>query len=127
MGTDNVCSLKVQVRVRELGSYGGCPGVLNSDTPSARSAYSRHDGGILPDQVTEDFSPEHLQELKSRFYHTRVSVTHEERIQIEEQTRDQDNSDQQQERRKRPTASVVGGISKMKIKKKRQESTRTTI
>ncbi len=46
-----------------------------------------------------------------------MSVTQEERIQIEEQTRDQDNSDQwQQEWRKRLTASVVGGIAKMKEK-----------
>ncbi len=42
------------------------------DTPAARS---RHDGGILPDQVTEDLSPEHLQELNSSFYATRVFVT----------------------------------------------------
>ncbi len=87
------------------------------DTPAARSAYSRHDRGILPDQVTEDLSPKHLQELNSSFYATRVFVTQEERKQIEEQTRDQDNSDQwQQERRKRLTASVVGGIAKMKEK-----------
>ncbi len=98
------------------------------DTPAAHSAYSRHYGGILSDQVTEDFSPEQLAtRTKICFYHTRVSVTQEERIQIEEQTRDQDNSDQwQQERRKQLTASVVGGIAKMKGKKK-QESTSTTI
>ncbi len=49
----------------------------------------------------------------------RVFVTQEEREKIEEQTRDQDSSDQwQQERRKRLTASVVGGIAKMKEKQK---------
>ncbi len=82
----------------------------------------------MPDQVTEDLSPEHLQELNSSFYAMRVFVTQEEREKIEEQTRDQDNSDQwQQERRKRLTASVVGGIAKMKEKTNKQESTSTTI
>ena len=38
------------------------------DTAAARSAYSRHDGGIQPDQVS-------LEELKSSFYQTRVAVT----------------------------------------------------
>ncbi len=95
------------------------------DTPAACSAYSRHDGGIFPDQVTEDLSPEHLQELNSSFYATRVFVTQEEREQIEEQTRDQDNSDQwQQERRKRLTASVVGGIGKMKEKTQKKTEAR---
>ncbi len=51
-----------------------------------------------------------------------MSVTQKERIQIEEQTRDQDNSDQwQQERRKWLTASVVGGIAKMKEKTKKSK------
>ena len=81
---------------------------------AARSAYSRHHEGILPDQLTEDIYLEHLQELKSSFYQTRVSVTQKGRVLIEEQTRDQANSCQwKQERRKRPTASVVGGIAKM--------------
>ncbi len=51
-----------------------------------------------------------------------MSVTQEERISIEQQTRDQDYSDQwQQERRKRLTASVVGGIAKLKEKTKKSK------
>ncbi len=39
----------------------------------------------MPDQVvTEDIPSEHLQELKSSFYHTREFVTQEARIHIEE-------------------------------------------
>ncbi len=98
------------------------------DTAAARSAYSRHDGGISPDQVTEDISAEHLQELKSSFYNTRVLVTQEERVLIEMQTRDQAESDQwKQERRKRTTASSAGGIAKMREKMKRSKKVQSLL
>ncbi len=29
------------------------------DSIQARQAYSRHDGGISPDEINEDISPEH--------------------------------------------------------------------
>jgi hypothetical protein len=91
------------------------------DTHAARMAYSRHDGGITPDQVTEDISPESLEELKSSFYQTKVVITTEETQQIEEQTRDQaDNEKWRYERRKRLTASTVGGIAKMNNKKEQK-------
>ena len=62
------------------------------DTTAAHGAYSRHDGGIAPDQVTEDISPNILEGLKSSFYHAHK---------IEQQTRDQaDNECWKCERRK---------------------------
>ena len=93
-----------------------------NDTTAARSAYSRHDDGIQPEQVTEDISEESLQELKSSFFRTRVAVTTEEAKRIEEQTRDQiDNEEWGYERRKRITASVAGGIAKMKEKTRKSK------
>ena len=93
-----------------------------NDTAAARSAYSRHDNGIQPEQVAEDISPESLEELKSSFYRTRVAITQEEARQIEEETRDQmENEKWSYERRKRITASVVGGIAKMREKTKRSK------
>ena len=90
------------------------------NSAAARKAYSRHDGGIAPDEVIEDISLESLEELKSSFYRTKVVVTREEAQKIEEQTRDQaDNEEWEYERRKRLTASNVGGIAKMKNSTKR--------
>lgn len=90
-----------------------------NDTAAARSAYSRHDDGIQPEQITENISSESLHELKSTFYRTRVTVTQEEARKIEEETRDQ--IDNEQWRRKRITASMVGGIAKMKQTTKRSK------
>ena len=85
------------------------------DTAVARSAYNRHDGGIEPDQVTEDVTPEELAEEKARYYRTYVAVSQVQIKEIEEQTRDQADSDYWRlERRKRITASQVGGIAKMR-------------
>ena len=83
------------------------------DTPAARRAYSRHEGGITPDDITEDLSQESLDQLKSSFYETKVVITSEEAKKIEQQTRDQADSDEwKSEIRKRITASKVGGICK---------------
>lgn len=81
------------------------------DTPAARRAYNRHDGGITPDEVTDDISAE-LEQLKSSYYETRVAITEEDATKLEEQTTQQ--ADRQYERRKRIMASRVGGIAKMK-------------
>ena len=87
----------------------------NDKSAQARKAYSRHDGGLSPDEIDEDISLEHLEELKTGFYQTKVVITSEEAKQIELQTRDQvDNQQWMNERRKRLTASVVGAIAKMK-------------
>ena len=95
------------------------------DTPAARRAYSRHDGGITPDDITEDLSQESLDQLKSSFYETKVVITSEEAKKIEQQTRDQADSDEwKSERRKRITASKVGGICKMREKTKRSNKVR---
>lgn len=90
------------------------------DTTAARRAYSRHDGGITPDEVIQDVSPERLEELKSSFYQSNVVITRDEAEKIEQQTRDQaDNKEWKHERRKRVTASRAGGIAKMKNSTKR--------
>ena len=93
------------------------------DTTAARRAYSRHDGGIAPDQVTEDISPYSLEGLKSSFYQTKVVITREDAHKIEQQTRNQeDNEYWKCERRKKLTASTVGGIAKMKETTKRSKN-----
>ena len=81
------------------------------DSSQARLAYSRHDGGISPDELNEDISPEHLDELKQGFYQTKQVATPREVTQIENDTRQQaDCTEWLIERRKRITASMVGGL-----------------
>ena len=82
---------------------------------SALKAYNRRDGGIEPEEVMEDISPETLEDLKTSFYSTKVTVTEEEAQNIAANTAAQGQSEEwAKERRKRLTASVVGGILKMK-------------
>ena len=90
------------------------------DSTQARQAYSRHDGGILPNKVNNDISPEHIDELKQGFYQTKVVVTPREVTQIEDVTRQQAGCPEWLiERRKRIMASMVGGIAKMRSTTKR--------
>ncbi len=85
------------------------------DTAAARSAYNRRDDGITPEEVTEDVPLEHLKNLQTTFYDTKVVVTQEEAMEIEENTRNQAESmEWLVERRKRLTASKVGSIAKMR-------------
>jgi hypothetical protein len=99
--------VKKQRRVRKYSQ--------KNNTVRARKAYSRHDGELTPDDVDDDISKEHLEELKDGFYETKVVVTSEEAKEIEQQTRDQaDSYEWIGERRKRLTASVVGSIAKMR-------------
>ena len=84
------------------------------ESSEARKAYSRHDDGLLP-EIDDDISPEHLKELKKSFCETKVIVTPEEAIKIQQDTRDQADCEKWIiERRKRITASVVGSIAKMR-------------
>lgn len=86
----------------------------------ARRSYSRHDGGIEPDDVSEDISPEHLEQLCEGFYKTHVVVSKEQAGVIEETTRAQSEElTWREERRKRITASNVGGVAKMRKSTKR--------
>ena len=95
------------------------------DSTAARRAYSRHDGGIGPDEVVDDITPEALEEEKGKFYREDVEVTDEEARRIEEKTRAQASSDLwKKERVKRVTASHVGGISKMRKTTKRSGKVR---
>ncbi len=66
--------------------------------------------------MTEDISTQRLEELKASFYETKVVVTGVEAQLIEEKTRQQAENyyEWKYERRKRITASRVGGIAKMK-------------
>ena len=97
-----------------------------NETAQARKAYSRHDGGLSPDDIDDDISPEHLAELKKGYYETKVIVTSERAKEIEHETREQaDSPEWIGQRRKRLTASMVGGIAKMRAttrKSKRVEN-----
>lgn len=85
---------------------------------SAQKAYNRQ-AGVEPDDST-DVPLEYLNELKSTFYTTQVEVTKEQAEATEEQTREQSDCDLwTRERRKRVTASKVGGIAKMRRTTKR--------
>ena len=87
---------------------------------AARKAYNRRDDGIEPDDITDDVSPETLEEQKANFFQAYVQVTKEEAKEIELATRDQAGSERWKgERRKRLTASKVGGIIKMRKTTKR--------
>ena len=94
----------------------------NDNSFAARKAYSRHDNGIEPDDITNDVSPEYLEEMKTSFIETRVAVTKEQCDDIERDTRQQSESERwMTERTKRITASRVGGIVKMKKTTKRSK------
>ncbi len=85
------------------------------DTSAARKSYNRRDGGTSPEEVVDDLSHEDLDELKSSYFKANVCVTQEEADEIERCTRSQANDqDWISERRKRLTASSVGGIAKMR-------------
>lgn len=89
----------------------------NDNSIAARKAYSHHDYGIEPDDKINDVSPEYLEEMKTSFFNTRVTVTKEKSDDIERDTRQQRDSELWMiERTKRITASRVGGIVKMKKK-----------
>ncbi len=91
------------------------------ESSEARKAYSRHDGGLLPDEVDDDNSPEHLEKLK-KSYETKVVVTPQEILEIERNTCGQTDSERWiVERRRRITASVVGGIAKMRAETKKSK------
>lgn len=93
------------------------------DSIAARRAYSRHDQGVVPKEISSDLPEEHLLELMHSYYNTNVVVTEEKAIEIEKETRNQAH-DQQWivERRKRVTASKVGSIVKMRATTKRKKS-----
>ena len=56
-------------------------------------ANSSHDGNVQPDEVTEDVLPEILEELKQRFYGTKVKVTEAESLAIVTETTGQSSND----------------------------------
>ena len=85
------------------------------DTQAARRAYNRHDNSLSPDEIDDDIPPDHLEQLKTSFYSTKVMVCAQESNRIERGSVDQaDNELWLCERRKRITASNVGMIAKMK-------------
>ena len=45
------------------------------ESVEARKSYSRHDGGIEPEDISEDISREDLGELSEGFYNTHVVVS----------------------------------------------------
>lgn len=92
----------------------------NDNSIAARKAYSCHDNGIEPDDIINDVSPEYLEEMKTSFFNTRVTVTKEKSDDIERDTWQQRESELWMiERTKRITTSRVGGIVKMKKTTKR--------
>ena len=97
----------------------------NDDSLSARRAYSCHDEGESPQDVSDDVPPEHLEKLKNNYCETHIAVDRQKMDEIELFTRNQSsamNTNAQQlwfnERRKRITASRIGGITKMRNKTK---------
>ena len=95
---------------------------LDDNSAAARRAYSRHDDGILPEEILDDISPEELEALKSTFYETKVVFTSEAARELEQTTRNQSDSDQwRSERRKWITASNTGAIAKMRATTKRSK------
>ncbi len=100
-------TIKQQRRLRKI--------TQKKESRKGRNAYARHDNGILPRDVHNDVSPDHLEALKISFYNSKLQVTSGEISHIEELTRGQVDSDVWiAERRKRLTASVVGGIIKVR-------------
>ena len=92
------------------------------NTAAARKAYTRHNDGIAPDDVSDDITPDYLEYMKMSFYNTKVVVTNEECKDIEKTTRQQSENEKWMiERRKRITASRVGGIAKMRNTTKRSK------
>ena len=53
------------------------------NTTTAREAYTRHDDGIEPDEVTDDVPPDYWEEMKTSYYNTKVTVTETETQEIE--------------------------------------------
>ena len=45
------------------------------DSTVAHRAYSRHNEGITPDEVTSDIPQEHSRQLRNSFYRTKVVIT----------------------------------------------------
>lgn len=59
------------------------------DSVAAHKSYSRHDNGDLPDEIDNDLTSDHLEQLSKGYYATKVVVTPEETKAIEVQTREQ--------------------------------------
>ena len=112
---DKDCKRKAKEEVKRKRRKGKYSRVDNS--LAARRAYSRHDDEVEPDDVSDDVSPEIL---KKSYYEANIAISKEEAAEIEANTRDQAGNDRwKQERKKRLTASRVGGIIKMKRTTKR--------
>ena len=60
---------------------------------AAKKAYSRHDGDVIPDDVVDDVSEEHLRELKESYYNNKVVVSKQEMERIEQNTKEQSGMD----------------------------------
>ena len=50
------------------------------NTASARKAYSRHDDGIVPDEISDDVPPDYLEAMKTSYYNTQVTVNYKWKI-----------------------------------------------
>lgn len=87
----------------------------HDSTVAACKAYSRPNAEVQPDDIGDEVSQELLQDLKKNYYDKQVKVTKDDISRIEQSTEDQAACDLwKAERMKRITASVVGGIAKMK-------------
>ena len=94
----------------------------NDNSAHAQKAYRQFGSILEPDEVIECVSPETIATLKESFYNSKVKVTEEEAIRISKETLGQGQSEKwMQERKKRITASVAGGIIKMRAKTKRSK------
>ena len=64
----------------------------NDNSLSARRAYSRHNEGELPQDVSDDVPPEHLEKMKNDYYETHIAVDRQKMDEIEFCTRNQNSA-----------------------------------
>ena len=100
----------------------------SDDSLAARQAYSRHNNGEQPQDISDDVPPDHLQRLKMDYCEAHVVVDQRKRNEIEQSTRGQSmEQNWYVERRKRITASKAGAISKMRKGTKRANKVKETL
>jgi len=74
---------KKQRKNRERKNTEAAKEKRRKSTPAASSAYSKHDGGTTPEEVSDDIPTEQLEQLKRGFYRMKVVITEQEAMESE--------------------------------------------